>query len=418
MFKNLAIFMALWGLSTSQAKGDEGADLLAKRSELQREKEEIQKIDLQIIRVTTTWQRISSDFQTQASLLQSNLASIEKLAAAQSSEMDRLSKWMTDKYEIVKTASDSAVFRSLMEEYRTLRMGNGCRSSGLDDQFRAVVGNLDGMRNLKNEAADLDKNWNLPPDFDEMRKAIRDGTEVLSVNFESAKKSVTAVMPLMLSSDVCDAFLQFDVVISLSQTIAEVNKAASSIDAIDFTRFLKDIDNLDKERNLLKQVRRVATSMGGRNITNIRLGKLGETLQFAATYQNQIDALSTSLKSLKFVGDAERNQAMASLNNTTEDMAKELENSKVFTTAGKRTFLLTRAQNVQTRLFKLNSMQLDSVKADLYQKVKSYCQTEISMTPTGRYLLPANLGFEQSIKLDEKFAKAQEMLQKIDGVEI
>jgi hypothetical protein len=418
MLRPAIILIALWVVSSSAVKADEGAELLAKRSELQRQKEEVQKIDLQITRVTTTWQRISSDFQGQAGLLQSNLVSIEKLAAAQSLEMEKLSKWMTEKYQVIAAASDLAVFRSIMEEYRTLRTGNGCRRSGLDEIFMAVVGNLDGMRNLKSEAADLEKNWILPPEFDEMRKAIKDSTEVLTANLESAKKSVIAVMPLMVSSDVCDAFLQFDVVISLSQTIVEVNKASSSIDAINFDKFLKDLDNLEKERNLITDARRVATSISGRNITNIRLGKLNETLQFSATYQKQIDALLAPMKSLKFVANSERNEAIASLNAAVESIAKELENSKVFIPAGKRTFLLTRSQNVHTRLFKLNSATLDPTKADLYQKVKYYCQTELGMTPTARYMLPSNLDFEQSIKLDDKFSKAQEMLWKIDGVEI
>lgn len=420
MFKRQALFglIVIASSLTMPLHADEAGDLLAKKSALQRQKDELLSLDRKVLQVTTSWQRISSDFQTESNRLSSNLQNLQKTAEVKAAEIENLSKWMSSKYPILKSTSNQLVFKNTMDEYRALRAGTACSRASIDEIFYAMINNLNTMRNLNNEAVELEKNWTLPQNFDQMRSAIKEGSAALSENFESAKKAAISVMPLAISSDACDAFLQFDVVISLTQTIAELNSTASSIDAIDVDKFLKDIDSLEKERNLIKHARRIATSMAGRNIANIRLGKLNETIQFASVYRAQTEILLTPIKTMSFAPNAERTEAIASINSSLEEMARELENSKVFAPEGKRAFLLTRSRDVHTRLFKLNSATLDATKAELYQIVKSYCETELKMTPSARYSVPANLDFEQSMKLDNKLAKAQVMLGKIDGVEI
>ncbi|WP_141735144.1 hypothetical protein [Oligoflexus tunisiensis] len=418
MKKLMYVAAVTWMTISSPSKGDESANLMARRSELQRQKEEIQRIDIQATRVANSWQRISSEFQGQANSLQSNLSIFIKRAAQQSADMDKLSKWMSETYQAMKTTTDPAAFRSLMEDYRSLKVGSSCGKNIFQTELAALLSNVESMSRLRDEATYLTKNWSLPPDFDEMKNSVITNRDALAANFEAAKKAVLSVMPAAIPSDICDTFLQFDVVISLSQTVAELNKASAAIDAINLDQFLKHIDDITAERNLVKQVRRLATSMAARNISNIRAGKVNETLQFSATYRQQLEALIAPIKSLKFVAEAEKNDAIDNLGSAAADMARELDNSKIFTVNGKRSFHLTRTRNVHTRLFKLNSTTLDPVKTDLYEKLKAFCLAELGMTPSGRYTLPTNLDFEQSVKLDASLAKAQDMLKQIDGVEI
>jgi hypothetical protein len=379
-------------------------------------REETIQTDREVTRVIAEYERLVAKYKSDAENFSLERTQLDRILSKRSEDFKQLSDFIAQTMEkLVNQNIGLDAVKEIRGAYDSLKRTNqACRNESTHESFRrlALLGAAISM--TKSQLVDLTKSRRLPaafdPIYDKISAAIPSVAEVLK-NVESVVSYYSSVLKY---PEPCSAFNSLDTMLILSQVAIETDQAASGLEKISLATFLKDTEIRRNVQRAETHLRRTITGYEGRVINALREGKLQFSLRAAASFENDLRLMTSEFVKNENTPLASKKAIEQQIDGSLKRIADEFALSKLDSHEGQRRLLVIRAKNIHTKAFTINNMDVPGNLKDKKEQFLAYCQNELKLSVSGRFMLQPTKTVDANLELDSKIAKAEELLMPLE----
>jgi hypothetical protein len=305
--------------------------------------------------------------------------------------------------------------KEVRSAYDSLRRTNqACSNESTHESFRrlALLGSAISM--TKSQLIDLTKSRRLPPAFDALYDRISAAVPSVAEVLKNVESVVSYYSGVLKYPEPCSAFNSLDTMLILSQVAIETDQAASGLESLSLATFLKETEIRRNFQRAETHLRRTITGYEGKVINALREGHLGFSMRTSASFVNDLRLMSSAFVKNEAAPLVSRKAIEQQMDEASKRIADEIALAKLDSLEGQRRLLVIRAKKIHAKAFKINGMDVPANLKDKKEQVLAFCQNDLKLSVSGRFMLQPTRTVDANLELDSKIAKAEELLMPLE----
>jgi hypothetical protein len=409
----LVLFIATSTLAFSEPEIT-GLNLELQR--LQKLKDETIQTDLEANRLVVEYERLVTKYKSDVASFGLEREKLDRILSTRSEDFKQLSSFITQTMDAVLNQNLALErIKEIRNSYDALKRTNhACSNESTYESFRQLTILGAGIASIKNRLVDLTQSRRLPENFNELYEKISAAIPPVSEIVKGVESVVTYYSGVLKYPEPCSAFNSLETVLVLSQVAAETDQAASGLEKLSLSAFLKDIEIQRNFQRAETHLRRTLTGYEGRVINALREGRLEFSMRTASAFSKDLRLMTSPFIKNEAAPLQSRKAIEQQAEEASKRVADEYKLAKLDTMEGQRRLLVVRAKIVHTKASQINGMTIPANLKDQKDRLISYCQNELKLSVPGRFVLQSTKTVDANLELDSKIAKAEELLLPLE----